>query len=135
MRGWEKEKMENTSYLDFGFRPRPNWTRNWFDRLLVKINVTPFHVRKYIRDEMYVKGLLENIAKRCNNVGLCYSITVDWENEYISFWQLDKFTNKSLYQGISFKELLFNDFNPKKFVELMLHENSYLENTRSQLSS
>ncbi len=117
--------MDSTIYLDFGFRPRPPWTRNWFDRLLVKFNITPFHIRKYIRNEFYIKGLVEDIAKRCNNIGLWYSIKVDWENEYISFWQRDKFANKSLYQDISFNELLSDDFNPQTFVALMLHENNY----------
>ncbi|MFC2018323.1 hypothetical protein ACFLTQ_03380, partial [Chloroflexota bacterium] len=104
-----------------GFPPRPPWTRNWFDRFLVKLNITPFHVRKYIRDEMYVKRLLEDIAKICLNIGLRYSIKVDWENEYISFYRLDKIAHTSLCHEISFSELLGNDFDPRTFVLSKLH--------------
>lgn len=104
------------STIDFGFPPRPPWTRNWFDKLLVKFNITPFHVRKYFRDEMYVKGLLEDIAKICRNVGLRYSITVNWENEYVSFYRLDKVAHTSLSHELPFSELLGNDFEPRTFV-------------------
>ena len=108
------------SSIDFGFRPRPLYTRNWFDRLLVKLNITPFHVQKYIRDEVYVKGLVEDIAKICRNIGLRYSIKVDWENEYVSFWRLDKVAHTSLCHEISFNELLSDDFDPRAFVSLKL---------------
>lgn len=109
------------STIDFGYPPRPAWTRNWFDKLLVKFNITPSHVREYIRDEMYIKGLLEDIAKICRNIGLRYSIKVDWENECVSFYRLDKVAHTSLCRELLFSELRVNDFDPRTFVLAKLY--------------
>lgn len=110
--------MENS--IDFGFPPRPPWTRSWFDRLLVKLNITPFHVRKYMRDEQYVRGMLEHIAGICLSTGLRYSIKVDWENEHVSFLRLDKVAHTSLSHELPFSELLSDDFDPRIFVSKKL---------------
>lgn len=74
---------------------------------------------------MYVKGLLEDIAKTCRNIGLRYSIKVDWENEYVSFWRLDKIAHKSLSYEISFNEILSNEFDPRTFVSSKLYYKRY----------
>ena len=108
------------SSINFGFPPRPLWTRSWFDRLLVKFHITPFHIRRYMKDIMYIELLLEDIARRCHNIGLHYSITVDWENECVSFKQLRRVANTSLCQEISFYELLGDDFDPHMFVSSRL---------------
>jgi len=70
---------------------------------------------------MYVKDLLEDIAKICRNIGLRYSIKVDWEHEYVSFYRLDKVAHTSLCREISFSELLISDFDPRTFVLAKLY--------------
>lgn len=114
--------------IDFGSPPRPPWTRNWFDRFLVKLNITPPHVRRYMRDEMYVKTLIEDIAKICRSIGLRYSIKVDWENEYVSFWRLDKVAHTSLSHELSFNELVADEFDPRMFVSKNLYYKKHLSN-------
>ena len=109
------------STIDFGIPVRPHWTRNWYERLLLKFHITPFHIQQYMKDEIYVKWLLEDIARRCHNIGLSYSITMDWENECVYFKRLGRVAHTSLDQKVSLDELINDDFDPHSFVSTRLN--------------
>lgn len=113
-----------TGNINSGLRDSPSSDGNWFNKLLAKLHVAPSNNRKYIKNVLQVEQLLADISKRCRNIGLNYSIVVDWANELVSFERMDTDNNKSLRHEISFSELLRDEFNPQMFVSFELNENN-----------
>jgi len=112
------------SSVNSGFRDSPASDSSWFDKLLVKLHITPSNNRKYINNVLRVEQLSADISKRCRNIGLNYSIAVDWANEIVSFERLDADNNTSPRHELTFNELLSDKFNPQMFVSFKLHENN-----------
>lgn len=110
-----------SSPVDSGFRHRPPSTHNWLDSLLMRLHITPSPRQKHIRDVLRVEELLADIARRCRNNGLRFSIKVDWGNKGVSFERLDTDNSKSLCHKMSFDELLSDDFDPQTFVAFTLY--------------
>ena len=109
--------------LDIGFPIRPLWTRNWFDRLLVRLHITPPHMNAWLDKEARIISLAKEVDDRCFTLGLLYSIVIEWEKEQVVFKRLERPNERLNIRPvieIPFDMLLGESFNPKSFTEIGL---------------
>ena len=107
------------SIIDMGFPVSPPWTRNWIERLLVRLHITPKHMREWFKKKECIISLVNDVWSRLYTLQLLYSVTVEWEKERVVFTRLEK-SNRPSVITLPFDMLLEEHFDPKSFTEIGL---------------
>ena len=107
------------STIDMGFPVSPPWTRNWFERMQVRVHITPKHMREWFKKKERITSLVNDVWSRLHTLQLLYSVVVDWGQQRVMFARLEKSNRPSLIV-IPFDMLLGEHFDPKSFTEIGL---------------